>query len=173
MCCASRTTWTSASRPDRSTTWVLASREGHSFKACSSQTGPPPQMAGFLFWGRRCCRDERTKPSAGCRKVGRGAFTLSPCPSVNETCVLALAARCARADPETHRPHQTRAQGRPGAGRARGPPAKKNAGGSHHRSGRAHPAFPARWFSGLYALSLGTGSLAPIARDALGASPQA
>ena len=37
-----------------------------------------------------------------------------------------------------------RAQRRPGAGRARGPPAAKKAGGSHHRSGRARPAFPAR-----------------------------
>jgi len=39
-----------------------------------------------------------------------------------------------------------RAQGRPGAGRARGPPANKKAGGRHHRSGRSIPAFPARWF---------------------------
>jgi hypothetical protein len=35
-----------------------------------------------------------------------------------------------------------RAQGRPGAGRARGPPAERNVGGSHHRSGRNTPALP-------------------------------
>src|SRR6185295_14544086 len=33
-----------------------------------------------------------------------------------------------------------RTQGRPGAGRARGPPAKENAGGRYHRSGRERPA---------------------------------
>jgi len=39
-----------------------------------------------------------------------------------------------------------RAQGRPGADRARGPPAAKKAGGSYHRFGRGIPAFPARRF---------------------------
>ena len=34
----------------------------------------------------------------------------------------------------------------PGAGRAHGPPAKKNAGGRYHRFGRKHPASPARRF---------------------------
>src|SRR3569833_654293 len=42
------------------------------------------------------------------------------------------------------------------------PACRKKAGGSHHRSGLTRPAFPARWFGGLYALSLGTGCLAPI-----------
>ncbi len=59
-----------------------------------------------------------------------------------------------------------RAQGRPGAGRARGPRAKKNARGGYHRSGRTRPALPARWCYGLYAISLGTGCLAPIIRGA-------
>ena len=35
----------------------------------------------------------------------------------------------------------------PGAGRTHGPPATKNAGGSHHRQGRSNPAFPARRFT--------------------------
>ena len=47
---------------------------------------------------------------------------------------------------------------------ARGPPAEKKAGGSHHRSGRKRPALPARWLYDLYAISLGTGCLAPITR---------
>jgi hypothetical protein len=41
----------------------------------------------------------------------------------------------------------------PGAGRTHGPPATKNAGGSYHRQGRNIPAFPARWFYGLYVRS--------------------
>jgi hypothetical protein len=47
-----------------------------------------------------------------------------------------------------------RAQGRPGAGRTHGPPAAKNAGGRYHRLSRDNPAFPARWFSRLYVVSL-------------------
>ena len=35
----------------------------------------------------------------------------------------------------------------PGAGRTHGPPATKNAGGSHNRFSRNNPAFPARWFT--------------------------
>jgi hypothetical protein len=34
----------------------------------------------------------------------------------------------------------------------------------NHRFGRDIPAFPARWLYGLYAISPGTGSLAPVAR---------
>src|SRR3954464_6508174 len=60
--------------------------------------------------------------------------------------------------------HQ-RAQGRPGARRPHGPPAEKNAGGRYHRFGGDIPAFPARMGYGLYALSLGTGILAPVARN--------
>jgi len=41
-------------------------------------------------------------------------------------------------------PLDERAQGRPGADLAHGPPAEKKAGGSHHRFGRDIPAFPAR-----------------------------
>ncbi len=41
-----------------------------------------------------------------------------------------------------------------------GPPATRKAGGSHHRSSR-RPAFPARWFDGLYVISSGTGLLPP------------
>jgi hypothetical protein len=73
MCCASRTTWTSASPPD----WVLprARRPGFSpgSKACSSQTEPPPQMAGFLFLGT-------LKPHVRNRWLGKGAFMPSPHP---------------------------------------------------------------------------------------------
>ncbi len=47
-----------------------------------------------------------------------------------------------------------RAQGMPDAGRTHGPPAEKIAGGSHHRFSREQPAFPARWSSRLYAVSL-------------------
>ncbi|MGY3449773.1 hypothetical protein ACVILH_002115 [Bradyrhizobium sp. USDA 4353] len=43
---------------------------------------------------------------------------------------------------------------------------KKNAGGSHHRFGWDIPALPARWAYELYAISLGTGCLAPITRHA-------
>src|SRR5690349_24760497 len=35
----------------------------------------------------------------------------------------------------------------------------------NHRSAE-YPAFPARWFDGLYVLSSGTGSLAPVTRTA-------
>ncbi len=44
---------------------------------------------------------------------------------------------------------------------------KENAGGRYHRFGWDIPALPARWAYDLYALSLGTGCLAPITRDAL------
>ena len=42
-----------------------------------------------------------------------------------------------------------RARGRPGAGRTHGPPAAEKAGGSRHRYGPDHPAFPARWLERL------------------------
>jgi hypothetical protein len=57
-----------------------------------------------------------------------------------------------------------RAQGRPEARRPHGPPAEKNAGGRYHRFGRDIPALPARQLTGLYVISPGTGSLAPVAR---------
>jgi hypothetical protein len=38
----------------------------------------------------------------------------------------------------------------------------KKARGSHHRFSRSIPAFPARWFDSVYALSPGTGVLAPV-----------
>ena len=58
-----------------------------------------------------------------------------------------------------------RAQGRPGAGRTHGPrAAKKHAAEPQVRA--EHPAFPARMGYGLYALSSGTGVLAPVVRDA-------
>ena len=41
---------------------------------------------------------------------------------------------------------------------------QKKAGGSHHRFGQDIPAFPARMGYGLYALSPGTGFLAPVVR---------
>jgi hypothetical protein len=41
----------------------------------------------------------------------------------------------------------------PGAGRTHGPPATRKAGGSHHRQGQNIPAFPERWFYGLYVRS--------------------
>jgi hypothetical protein len=50
----------------------------------------------------------------------------------------------------------------PGEGLTHGPPAAKNAGGSHHRFSR-HPAFPAQWFDGvLRALPGEPGFLATI-----------
>jgi hypothetical protein len=58
-------------------------------------------------------------------------------------------------------PGEQRAQGRPGARRTLGPPANRKAGGSHHRFARSHPAFPAQWFYGLYALSPDTGLSCP------------
>jgi hypothetical protein len=36
----------------------------------------------------------------------------------------------------------------------------------NHRLGRDIPAFPARWLGGLYVISPGTGSFAPVARNA-------
>jgi hypothetical protein len=48
-----------------------------------------------------------------------------------------------------------------------GPRAGRSARGRNHRHGRCIPAFPARRFYGLYALSSGTGVLAPVtSRDA-------
>ena len=57
-----------------------------------------------------------------------------------------------------------RAQGMPGEGLTHGPPAEKmQAAGT---TGAAdHPAFPAQWFDGLYALSLETGSIAYMSRQ--------
>jgi hypothetical protein len=59
---------------------------------------------------------------------------------------------------------EQRAQGRPG------PRASKSTG-RNHRWRRSHPAFPAQWCYGLYALSPGTGRgpgfLAPVARKPL------
>ena len=65
-----------------------------------------------------------------------------------------------------------RAQGRPGADLAHGPPAEKKAGGSHHRFGRDIPVFPARWLSGLYVISPGTGLIAPVIRAVRNAPSQ-
>jgi hypothetical protein len=45
---------------------------------------------------------------------------------------------------------------------AHGPRAAKSTRQNHRCS--QHPAFPAQWFDGLYVLSPGTGSLAPVAR---------
>src|SRR3569833_2318 len=60
-----------------------------------------------------------------------------------------------------------------GAGKTRclanthGPRAGRSARGRNHRHGRCIPAFPARRLYGLYALSSGTGVLAPVtSRDA-------
>jgi hypothetical protein len=49
------------------------------------------------------------------------------------------------------------------------PACNKKAGGSHHRWAE-QPAFPARWFDGLYVVSSGTGLIAPVASNALSAS---
>jgi hypothetical protein len=49
-------------------------------------------------------------------------------------CAPAFSRRASRPSFRMHRPRIVkRAQGRPGAGRTHGPPAAKNAGGSHHR----------------------------------------
>jgi hypothetical protein len=56
---------------------------------------------------------------------------------------------CVRVGEIDWAPLMKKAQRMPGAGRTHGPPAEKNAGGSHHRFSRKHPAFPARWFDGL------------------------
>ncbi len=61
----------------------------------------------------------------------------------------------------------------PGAGRTHGPRAKKNARGGYHRFSRDIPAFPAQWLYGLYALSLGTGLIAPTWRQRASAAPDA
>jgi len=58
---------------------------------------------------------------------------------------------------------------REGAGKARcrlAPvaPVRKEARGENHRFSRIDPAFPARWFDGLYVVSPGTGCFAPVAR---------
>src|SRR5689334_11806415 len=58
-----------------------------------------------------------------------------------------------------------RAQGRPGADRTHGPRAtRKHAAEPQVRA--EHPAFPARWFTGLYVISPGTGVLAPVVCNA-------
>ena len=57
-----------------------------------------------------------------------------------------------------------RAQGRPGAGRTHGPPATRNAGGSHHRYEPEQPAFPARWVTAYTCSPRGAGFLAPVTR---------
>ena|SRR5690349_13524975 len=53
----------------------------------------------------------------------------------------------------------------PGEGLTHGPPATRNAGGSHHRISRTS-GIPCAVAYGLYALSLGTGLIAPL-RNAL------
>ena len=45
------------------------------------------------------------------------------------------------------------------------PACEKDAGGRYHRYDQT-PAFPAQWFDGLYVLSSGTGSLAPVCDNA-------
>ena len=46
-------------------------------------------------------------------------------------------------------------------------PVHKKARGRNHRCRRSHPAFPAQWFYGLYALSPGTGLVCPRHTQAL------
>jgi hypothetical protein len=60
-------------------------------------------------------------------------------------------------------PSEMRAQGRPGAGRARGPAAKQKAGGSHHRFGRAVRPSLRDGFNGVLRAPRGPGFLAPVA----------
>ncbi len=47
-----------------------------------------------------------------------------------------------------------------------GPRAERNARGRNHRFSRVCPAFPAQWCYGCFALSPGTGVLAPVCDDA-------
>src|SRR5262245_41439724 len=54
-----------------------------------------------------------------------------------------------------------RAQGMPGEGLTRGPPANKKRRRQSPQVKPDHPAFPARWFYGLYVISLGTGLSCP------------
>jgi hypothetical protein len=51
----------------------------------------------------------------------------------------------------------------PGEGLTHGPPAEKNAGGSHHRFSRS-TGIPRAMFDDLYVISPGTGLIAPVAR---------
>jgi len=75
-----------------------------------------------------------------------------------------LAALLARVFPNEAPLESTRAQGRPGAGRTHGPPATRNAGGSHHRYEPEQPAFPARWVTAYTCSPRGAGFLAPVTR---------
>src|ERR1700761_4758749 len=70
-------------------------------------------------------------------QAGEGAHRLRGCNSIWSGTRLHLpAARCVRVVHRSPPSNTKRAQGMPGAGRTHGPPATKNAGGSHHRYGR-------------------------------------
>ncbi len=71
----------------------------------------------------------------------------------NDACIRILAARCARARPEIASAHQNeRAQGMPGARCTRGLVCKmhKEKRTRAYRFSGGNPAFPARWFYGLF-----------------------
>jgi hypothetical protein len=85
---------------------------------------------------KRHSSDKRVLPSPERGFASRGAAS---CP--RRATSRPRGANCVRALTVGRPLRDERAQGRPGAGRARGPPAERNAGGSHHRSGRT-PGLP-------------------------------
>ncbi|CCD92872.1 conserved hypothetical protein [Bradyrhizobium sp. ORS 375] len=96
----------------------------------------------------------RMRKGRGREIAGKGRCIDGPLPSHFIGHTIAASPRVRARAVRHARPRiERRAQGRPGAGRARGPPADKKAGGSHHRSGRRHPAFPARRLERLYTWS--------------------
>jgi len=84
------------------------------------------------------------------------------CRADMEACLNFLAARFASECSISATLITKRAQGMPGAGRTHGPPAEKKAGGSHHGSAETSRHSPRDGFTAYFALSPGTGSLAPV-----------
>src|SRR6185437_7957706 len=99
-----------------------------------------------------------TKSSGRCHPMLHPGEGTSPWPvygiDVTETWLRRLATKLARAFGCIPSKKQ-RAQGMPDAGRTHGPPATKNAGGSHHRSAETVRHSPRDGLSGCFVLSPG------------------
>ncbi len=78
-----------------------------------------------------------------------------------------LAAPSARAMHPSHRPPLTEGAGKAGRWPRPWPACRKECRRQSPQVWPKHPALPARWFYDLYAISLGTGCLAPITRRQL------
>ena len=130
----------------------------------------------MIFWPRPPGRGQRATTAAISRRSGlagrhdvrdlRHRASCSTCQTALRTSIRSLAAPNARGLLHARPSKKVRAQGMPGEGLTRGPPARKKAGGSYHRFSQIIRHSLRGGFNAYIALSLGTGlSCSHRARD--------